>query len=129
MTTQDPIRLLIVDDHAVVRSGLATFLMVFDDLELVGEASSGEGALDLCRRMKPDVVLMDLLMPGMNGVEATRRIHETFPNLPVIFLSAYDDEEMQQMAFQAGAEPMTVLPSTSETCNPKRSLEPSPSEE
>ncbi|MDX1613405.1 MAG: response regulator transcription factor [Candidatus Promineifilaceae bacterium] len=103
MIAQDPIRLLIVDDHAVVRSGLATFLMVFDDLELVGEASSGEGALDLCRRMKPDVVLMDLLMPGMNGVEATQAIRQACPQTQVIALTSYREQDLVQEVLEAGA--------------------------
>jgi NarL family two-component system response regulator LiaR len=67
MSESGPIRVLLVDDHAVVRSGLSAFLLAFDDLELVGEAGSGEEAVRLCDRLRPDVVLMDLVMPGMDG--------------------------------------------------------------
>ena len=76
MTEQNPIRVIIVDDHAVVRSGLSAFLLAFDDLELVGEAADGEEAVQLCAEAQPDVVLMDLVMPGMDGVTATRAILE-----------------------------------------------------
>lgn len=103
MTKNNQIRLLIVDDHAVVRSGLATFLMVFDDLQLIGEAGSGEAALDLCRRLKPDVVLMDLLMPGMNGVEATRAIRRACPETQVIALTSYREQDLVQEVLEAGA--------------------------
>ena len=68
----DRIRVMLVDDHAVVRSGLAAFLMAFDDLELVGEAGDGAEAVAMCARVKPDVVLMDLVMPEMDGATATR---------------------------------------------------------
>ena len=74
MAEGTPIRVLVVDDHAVVRGGLRLFLMAFDDMELVGEAGSGEKALALCAEARPDVVLMDLVMPGMGGVDATRLI-------------------------------------------------------
>ena len=69
---QPLIHFLLVDDHAVVRSGLSAFLLVHDDLELVGEAGTGEHAVRLCEQLKPDVVLMDLVMPGMDGATATR---------------------------------------------------------
>ena len=71
MTDPKPIRVMLVDDHAVVRSGLSAFLMAFDDLELVGEASGGEKAVELCQEAQPDVILMDLVMPGMDGSTAT----------------------------------------------------------
>lgn len=76
MGESDRIRVLLVDDHAVVRSGLSAFLMAFDDLELVGEAKDGKEAVRFCERHRPDVVLMDLVMPGMDGVAATRAIRE-----------------------------------------------------
>ena len=73
-TEFQPIRVMLVDDHAMVRRGLATFLMVFDDLELVGEAENGAEAIQRCAEIMPDVILMDMLMPGMDGASATRAI-------------------------------------------------------
>lgn len=103
MTDSTPIRVMLVDDHAVVRSGLAAFLLAFDDLELVGEADSGEKALVLCEHVRPDVVLMDLVMPGMDGVAATRAIRERHPEVQVIALTSFREEELVQGALQAGA--------------------------
>jgi len=71
MTSSSPIRVLLVDDHTMVRRGLATFLQVFDDLELAGEAADGEAAIQLCARILPDVILMDIVMPDIDGVTAT----------------------------------------------------------
>ncbi len=97
------IRVMLVDDHAVVRSGLATFLMTCDDMELVGEASSGEQALTLCQSIRPDVVLMDLVMPGMDGATATRQLRQICPDLQVIVLTSFKEQELVQGALQAGA--------------------------
>jgi NarL family two-component system response regulator LiaR len=103
MTETKLIRVMLVDDHAVVRSGLSTFLMTCDDMELVGEASSGEQALRLCPRVEPDVVLMDLVMPGMDGATATRKIREQCPDIQVIALTSFKEQELVQGALQAGA--------------------------
>jgi NarL family two-component system response regulator LiaR len=103
MTKTDPIHVLIVDDHSLVRSGLELFLMAFDDLELVGEAASGEEAIRICCQLRPDVVLMDLAMPGIGGAAATRAIHETCPQVRVIVLTNFQDVEKVQEALQAGA--------------------------
>jgi NarL family two-component system response regulator LiaR len=97
------IRVLVVDDHAVVRGGLAKFLMVHKDLELVGEAESGEEAILLAQRLRPDVVLMDLKMPGMDGVAATRLLREKCPHCRVIVLTSFAEDGMVQGALQAGA--------------------------
>ena len=97
------IRVMIVDDHAVVRSGLKTFLSVIPDLELVGEAEGGEEAVVRCGLLKPDVVLMDLMMPGMNGVTATQLIHEKHPCVQVIALTSFQEDTLVQEALQAGA--------------------------
>jgi NarL family two-component system response regulator LiaR len=103
MSEDQPIRVMIVDDHAVVRSGLGAFLMAFDDLELVAEASSGEQALQLCNQANPDVILMDLVMPGMDGAEATKAIREKCPDIQVIALTSFKELELVQGAMQAGA--------------------------
>jgi NarL family two-component system response regulator LiaR len=103
MTETDRIRVLIVDDHAVVRSGLAAFLMAFDTLELVGEAASGAEALRMCDERQPDVVLMDLVMPGMDGADATRQVRLQHPDVQVIALTSFPEEELVQAALQAGA--------------------------
>jgi NarL family two-component system response regulator LiaR len=97
------IRVLLVDDHAVVRSGLSAFLMAFDDFELIGEASNGEEALQLCSKMQPDVVLMDLVMPVMDGPTATREIRERFPQAQVIALTSFQEEKLVEEALEAGA--------------------------
>lgn len=102
METQK-IRVMLVDDHAIVRSGLSTFLMTCDDAELVGEAASGEQALALCDQVKPDVVLMDLMMPGMDGATATRLLRQKYPQIQVIILTSFQEQEMVQGALQAGA--------------------------
>ena len=87
MSTQAPIRVMIVDDHGMVRRGLATILKVRADLQLVGEAGNGQEALDTCEEARPDVILMDLVMPEMSGPEATRAIRERCPNVQVIALT------------------------------------------
>ncbi len=103
MRDSNPIRVLIVDDHAVVRSGLAAFLLAFDDLELAGEASSGAEAVRLCSHFQPDVVLMDLVMPEMDGATATRAIRQACPQIQVVALTSFKEEELVQGALQAGA--------------------------
>ena len=103
MAASNPIRVMLVDDHAVVRSGLSAFLLAFDDLELVGEASGGAEAVRLCDRLQPDVVLMDLMMPGMDGAAATRAIRERCPHIQVIALTSFKEEDLVQGALQAGA--------------------------
>jgi NarL family two-component system response regulator LiaR len=103
MTEPNPIRVMLVDDHAVVRSGLGAFLLAFDDLELVGEAGGGEEAVRLCDQVQPDVVLMDLVMPGMDGATATRAIRERCPQIQVIALTSFKEKELVQGALEAGA--------------------------
>jgi len=103
ITPSPPIRVLLVDDHMMVRRGLATFLMVFDDLELAGEAADGKAAIQLCAQVKPDVVLMDLVMPEMDGATVTRAIRQQFPEIQVIALTSFKEEELVQNALQAGA--------------------------
>jgi NarL family two-component system response regulator LiaR len=97
------IRVMLVDDHQMVRNGLGTFLLVHDDLKLVGEAADGEQALAIFQRVRPDVVLMDLKMPRMDGVEATRALIARNPELRVIALTSFKEEQLIQDALEAGA--------------------------
>ena len=103
MSENRPIRVMIVDDHAVVRSGLVAFLTAFDDLQLVGEAAGGAKAVQLCEQLEVDVVLMDLVMPDMNGAEATQLIRGQCPEVQVIALTSFKEEELIQEALRAGA--------------------------
>jgi two-component system, NarL family, response regulator LiaR len=98
-----PIRILLVDDHAVVRSGLSKFLLVNADLELVGEASDGAEAFQLAGLHQPDVILMDLMMPGVDGITATRQIHQKYPHIKIIALTSFSEQNMVEGALQAGA--------------------------
>ncbi len=97
------IKLILVDDHAVVRSGLGKFLKVNKDFQLVGEASDGEEAIQMAALHKPDVILMDLMMPGMDGVAATHEIHKKHPHIKIIALTSFSDQNMVNGALQAGA--------------------------
>lgn len=97
------IRVVIVDDHDMVRKGLAAFLRVKPDLELVGEASNGQEALDVCEQVQPDVVLMDLVMPKMDGATATQVIRERWPHVQVVALTSFQERDLVQEALQAGA--------------------------
>ena len=89
VTKQSAIRVIVVDDHPMIRSGVEFSLFVLDDIELVGEADDGEAALHLCRVVQPDVVLMDLMMPDMDGIAATRAIRALFPQVLVLVLSPF----------------------------------------
>ncbi len=97
------IRVMLVDDHAVVRSGLATFLYAYEDFELVGEASDGEEALRLCGRVRPDVILMDLIMPRMDGATATRAIRERYPDVQILVLTSFKEDNLVHDALKSGA--------------------------
>jgi PAS domain S-box-containing protein len=97
------IRVLLVDDHAVMRQGLARLLKEEEDIEIIGEASDGESGLSMTRRLAPDVVLMDISMPGMNGIQATQLIHAEMPRVHVIGLSMYEEGERAEDMRQAGA--------------------------
>ena len=103
MNEQTPIRILLVDDHDMVRSGLAVFLLAYDDFELVGEAINGHDALEKCAELRPDVVLMDLMMPGMDGVTAIRLIRERFQETQIIALTSFSEEKLVETSLQAGA--------------------------
>jgi NarL family two-component system response regulator LiaR len=103
MNQRPPIRVMLVDDHLMVRQGLATFLKVFDDLELAGEAPNGLAAVQLCAQLRPDVVLMDMVMPEMDGATATHLIRQQNPNVQVLALTSFKEEKLVQNALQAGA--------------------------
>jgi NarL family two-component system response regulator LiaR len=99
----DAVRVMVVDDHAVVREGLRNFLGMLPGIDLVGEAPGGAEALEAAKRAKPDVVLMDLVMPGVDGIEATRRLREAMPGVKVIVLTSFADDNKLFPALRAGA--------------------------
>ncbi|HSG18917.1 MAG TPA: response regulator transcription factor, partial [Anaerolineae bacterium] len=99
----DKISVLIADDHGVVRQGLRTYLELLDDIDIVGEAQNGIEAVDQVRQHRPDIVLMDLVMPEMNGVEATRRALAASSNTRVIVLTSFAEDELVFPAIEAGA--------------------------
>lgn len=99
----EPIRVLIVDDHSMVRKGVATFLRNKADLKVVGEAGDGRDAIQLCESLVPDVVLMDMFMPVMDGIQAIRAIHERWPQMQVIVLTSFQEKELVHDALKAGA--------------------------
>jgi DNA-binding NarL/FixJ family response regulator len=99
----DKIRILIADDHAVVREGTRQFLEREDDLEVVGEAADGEEAVRLVGKLSPDVAIMDISMPNVDGIEATRQIKAKYPKVAILILSAYDDDQFVFSLLEAGA--------------------------
>lgn len=98
-----PIRIVLADDHAVVREGTCQLLEREPDIEVVGEASNGQEAIDLVESLKPQVVVMDVRMPGIGGVEATKQIKKRFPDVEVLVMTAYDDDEFVFASLEAGA--------------------------
>jgi DNA-binding NarL/FixJ family response regulator len=102
-TTNSPARLVVVDDHDLVRSGLKALLSTQEGLTIVGEAANGREVLDLCRRARPDLVLMDVRMPEIDGLEATREINRHFNNVSVLILTTYENEDYLLEAIRAGA--------------------------
>jgi two-component system, NarL family, response regulator LiaR len=103
MATDERIRVIIVDDHTLVREALASLLRSLREIELVGVASSGEEAIKLGAQLRPDVVLMDLMMPGINGIAATQEIRRDFPQTQVIILTSFIHNIHVQAARNAGA--------------------------
>lgn len=103
MSENETIRVMIVDDHMMMRTGLRYTLSSFVDLELVAEAGSGSEAIQICPSVKPDVILMDMVMPGMDGVDTTVRIKELCPKIQIIALTSFQEKDMIERAIQAGA--------------------------
>ncbi|HEV8696634.1 MAG TPA: response regulator transcription factor [Candidatus Limnocylindrales bacterium] len=103
MPDKAPIRVLLVDDHAMVRRGLRDFLELHDDIEIVGEAVDGADAIEQARTLQPDIVVMDLMMPGIDGIEATARIRADHPAVEVIALTSFVEEARVVAALEAGA--------------------------
>jgi len=103
MNASQTIRVMLVDDHNVVRSGLATFLRAYEDLELVGEAKNGSEALNLCHQKVPNVILMDLMMPEMDGIAATRAILADYPDVKIIAMTSFEEEQLVHGVLAAGA--------------------------
>ena len=99
----EPIRVLLVDDHAILRQGVHALLAREPDILVVGEAGDGQEALDQMPELRPDVVIMDIVMPRMNGLEATRLLKERYPNVRTLILSMYDNQEYVVQIIQAGA--------------------------
>ena len=103
MSEQTPIRILVVDDHFVVRMGVSTLINAQEDMTVIGEAANGKQGVELFRTTRPDVTIMDLRMPEMNGVDAISAIRNEYPDARIIVLSTYDGDEDIYRAFQAGA--------------------------
>ena len=99
----DPISILIVDDHEVVRNGIRAYLSTLPDFQVVGEADSGEEAIKLVTELIPDVVLMDIRLPGEGGIEATRQVTARFPDSKVVMLTSFADDDLVVRAISAGA--------------------------
>src|SRR5579863_2141052 len=102
-TMTQPLTLLIVDDHQLVRWGIRTFLATQPDIDVLGEAANGEESLQLAAELQPQVVLMDLRMPGMGGVEAIRQIRQQWPQIAVVVLTTYNEDDLMIQGLQAGA--------------------------
>jgi NarL family two-component system response regulator LiaR len=103
MAESDIIRVMTVDDHEILRGGIRFLLLAFEDIELVAEAHSGEEALRVCGQVQPDVVLMDMMMSGMDGVETTKALREKHPEVQVLVLTSFHNSELVHGAMQAGA--------------------------
>jgi NarL family two-component system response regulator LiaR len=103
MSDTETIKVMIVDDHPIVRDGLKSVLLAADDMELVGEAGNGREAVARCQRCLPDVILMDVVMPGMDGLEATAAILDQYPEVKIVVLTTFPEEGLVQKALDAGA--------------------------
>ncbi|HSG16754.1 MAG TPA: response regulator transcription factor [Anaerolineae bacterium] len=100
---QQPIRIMIVDDHLMIRDGLKVFLSLYEDLEVVAEAADGQQAIDTCRDSQPHVILMDMIMPTVDGPAATAAIRREYPGIQIIALSTFSEQDLVKQAIEAGA--------------------------
>lgn len=103
MSTSQPIRIVVIDDHSSVHFTIAKLLQLSEDMALVAQGSSGEDAIRLCEEFQPDLVLMDVIMPGLNGIDATTIIKEKFPHIKILALSGFQDHDSVQAMMDAGA--------------------------
>jgi len=103
MMERNEVRVMVVDDHDMVRRGLAAYMRVTSDLRLVGEASDGEQVMAVCEQCSPDIILMDLIMPHVGGVDAIRQVHTRYPNIRIIALTSFQDRDLVQEAMREGA--------------------------
>lgn len=103
MRPETPIHILVVDDHQMVRIGLMTVINSFDNMQIVGEASNGHEAIEMCQHIQPDVILMDIKMPTLDGIEATKRILSVYPNIRVIGLTSFNQDDLIKDMLMAGA--------------------------
>lgn len=114
MTTNEPIKVLIADDHGIVREALRRYLQQLPEFEVVGEAKTGIEVLELCRELSPDIVIMDISMPGMDGIECSSRLRVEKPQVKVLALTCHDDEEHLKKSLLAGANAYVLKSSFSE---------------
>ncbi len=103
MTGKNKIKVMIVDDHPLVRHGIKTVFEAYDDIELVAEAENGKEALEICGKYDPDIVLMDMFMPILDGVEATTQLIKKFPDIKIIALTSFNDKDLIKKSLKAGA--------------------------
>ena len=115
MSEQVPIKVMIVDDHPIVRDGLKNMLLAFDDFQLAGEAENGYAALAGCQQNIPDVILMDILMPGMDGIQTTRAILDQYPQVKILILTSYPKDDLVQEAIESGAKGYLLKNATIDT--------------
>src|SRR4051794_25749877 len=104
VVSQGKIRILLVEDHPMARAGLELFLQAYPDLHLLGQVSSGEEAVEFCERTEPDVIVMDMKLPGIDGADATARIRGAHPAVQVVALSTFREQDLVERAFQAGVK-------------------------
>ncbi|NLM26255.1 MAG: response regulator transcription factor [Firmicutes bacterium] len=114
MNKQKKIKVIVVDDHEMVRRGLISYLATEPDIEVIEQADDGQKAIELCHKLKPDVILMDLIMENINGIEATKQIKEFCPEIKIIILTSFIEEDLTFPALEAGALSYLLKTSTAD---------------